>query len=168
MTTDDQQMPWEKSGEEFDAEKAKTLILGLNRTIDNLKARNKDLLSAKKSAGEGSDELKSENLKLKIQLHTGLNDKQVARLNGDTFDEMLEDADSYAAETGIELRSFFESEQSPTGTPGNDQGGEGEGYEDGEREPVGRDFRPPTRKHGQTSGQSVDLSALAKEIDFGF
>jgi len=161
-------MPWEKNGEEFDAEKAKAFIVGLNRTIDNLKSRNKDLVAQKKSAGEDGEGLKAENLKLKVQIHTGLTDKQIARLNGDTFEEMMEDAENYAAETNIELRSLLEPDSDSTGTPGNGQGNQGEGEGEGEREPVARNFRPPAQGRGEPSGQSVDMDELAKQIDFGF
>src|SRR5699024_2361821 len=135
-------MPWEKNDEEFDAEKAKAFIIGLNRNIENLKSRNKDLVAQKKNAGSGAKELEAENLKLKVQIETGLSDKQIARLNGGTLDEMLEDAAAYAEETGIELRSLLEPDESPEGTPGTDQGDSDDGEEEA-GEQVARNFRAP-------------------------
>src|SRR5699024_11608581 len=82
-----------------------------------------------KNAGSTNSELQAENDRLKIQLQTGLNDRQVARLVGDTLEEKLADAEAYAEETGIELRSIFDSEAE--GTPGDPAGAEDE--EDEER-----------------------------------
>lgn len=160
-------MPWEKSGEEFDAERAKSYIIGLSRDIENLKSRNKDLAAQKKDAGSGTAELKAENLKLKVQLNTGLNDRQIARLTGDTFDEMMEDAAAYAEETGVELRSAFDTEDDPTGTPGNDQGDPNDVDDEGQRQ-VGRNFKPPVREPGRTSEEAIDYDALAREIGVGY
>lgn len=163
----DEKMPWEKNGEEFDAERAKAYIVGLNRDVENLKARNKDLLSKSKDAGKGSKELREENLKLQVQIQTGLNDRQIARLTGDTLDEMLEDAEAYAEETGIELRSLLEPDEDSTGTPGNDQGDPDDG-ENEEQKQVARNFRPPAQKPGTPSSENVDYDKIAQGLDLGF
>src|SRR5699024_2636255 len=121
---------------------AKQLILNLRNEKKTLQDRNRDLSSQKKSAGSTNSELQAENDRLKIQLQTGLNDKQVARLVGDTLEEKLPDAEAYAEETGIELRSFFDSEDE--GTPQDPAGAEDD--EDEEKPTPGMNYGAPAQK----------------------
>lgn len=158
MPEDNGEMPWEKDGEEFDAAKAKQLILNLRNEKKTLQDRNRDLSSQKKSAGSTNSELQAENDRLKIQLQTGLNDKQVARLVGDTLEEKLADAEAYAEETGIELRSFFEPEAE--GTPPEEAGAEGE--EEEEKPTPGMNYRAPAQK--QQGVPEPDLAEMAQEL----
>lgn len=160
MPEDNGEMPWEKEGEEFDAEKAKQLIINLRNEKKSLQDRNRDLSSQKKTAGSTSAELQKENDKLKIQLATGLNDRQVARLVGDTLEEKMADAEAYAEETGIELRSFLEPEAEGSGTPQDEAGAEGN--EDEQKPPQGMNYRAPAQK--QQGVPEVDLEELAKGL----
>lgn len=158
MPEDNGEMPWEKAGEEFDAEKAKQLIQNLRAEKKTLQDRNKDLSTKTKSAGSEKTSLQAENDRLKIQLQTGLNDRQVARLVGDTLEEKMADAEAYAEETGIELRSFLEPEAE--GTPPEGAGAEGEGEE--EKPTPGMNYRAPAQK--QQGIPEPDLEEMARDL----
>lgn len=142
------QAPWDKDGEKYDEEKARNLIVNLRQEKSDLQSRlaqaetDRDTYKSRldntsknsKTKTNEVKELEKENIKLHVQIQTGLDDKQVNRLVGDTLEEKLEDAKAYAEETGIELRSIFEE---PGGTP-DDQG------QDEEKEkPVERNYRAP-------------------------
>ena len=158
MPEDNGEMPWEKDGEEFDADKAKQLILNLRGEKKTLQERLKESNAKTKNAGSTNSELQAENDRLKIQLQTGLNDRQVARLVGDTLEEKLADAEAYAEETGIELRSFFDSEAE--GTPGDPAGAEDEGDE--EKPTPGMNYRAPAQK--QQGVPEPDLASMAQDL----
>ena len=158
MPEDNGEMPWEKNGEEFDADKVKQLILNLRGEKKTLQDRLKDSNAKTKSAGSTNSELQAENDRLKIQLQTGLNDRQVARLVGDTLEEKLAYAEAYAEETGIELRSFLDSEAE--GTPGDPAGAEDEGED--EKPAPGLNYRAPAQK--QQGVPEVDLDDLAANL----
>ncbi len=156
MPEEDGQVPWNEG--EFDEEKAKSLILSLRSENKTLKDRLKDSTAKSKSNGSAKDELQKENVNLKVQLATGLNDRQVARLVGDTLEEKMQDAEAYAEETGIELRSFLEPEAE--GTPEDRVGAEGE---EEERKPApGMNYRAPAQK--VETPPEVDIDALSKEL----
>src|SRR5699024_11979464 len=87
MPEDNGEMPREKDGVEFDADKAKQLTLNLRGEKKTLQERLKESNAKTKNAGSTNSELQAENDRLKIQLQTGLNDRQVARLVGDTRSE---------------------------------------------------------------------------------
>lgn len=156
MPENDGQVPWEDG--EFDEEKAKKLILNLRDEKKTLQDRLKDSNAKSKSAGSEKSALQTENDKLKIQLQTGLNDRQVARLVGDTLEEKMADAEAYAEETGIELRSFFEPEAEGT----SPEGAGAEGDEDDEKPSPGLNYRAPAQK--QEGIKEVDLGDLAKDL----
>src|SRR5699024_3098426 len=142
MPEDNGELQWEKDGDEFDAEAAKKLIHNLRDDKKTLHERLKYSNTKTKNAGSTNSELQTENDRLNIQIQTGLNDRQVARLVGDTLEEKLADAEAYAEETGIELRSFFDSEAE--GTPGDPAGAEDE--EDEEKPTPGMNYRAPAQK----------------------
>lgn len=157
MPEDNGQVPWENG--EFDEEKAKSLILNLRSEKKTLQDRLKDTQTKSKNAGSEKSELQKENDKLKIQLQTGLNDRQVARLVGETLEEKMADAEAYAAETGIELRSFLDSEAE--GTPPEGAGAEEE--EDEQEKPTpGLNYRAPAQK--RQGIPEVDLKDLAADL----
>ena len=158
MPEDNGEMPWEKDGEEFDADKAKQLILNLRGEKKTLQERLKESNAKTKNAGSTNSELQAENDRLKIQLQTGLNDRQVARLVGDTLEEKLADAEAYAEETGIELRSFFDSEAE--GTPGDPAGAEDD--EDEEKPTPGMNYRAPAQK--QQGIPEPDYASMAQDL----
>lgn len=156
MPEDNGQVPWEDG--EMDEAKAKSLILNLRNEKKVLQDRNKDLNAKVKNSGSDSASAKAENDKLKIQIATGLSDRQVARLVGDTLEEKMADAEAYAEETGIELRSLLEPEAE--GTPGDPVGAEGE--EEELKAPPGINYRAPGQ---QAQGvPEVDLSEMAKGL----
>src|SRR5699024_837083 len=145
-------------GEAFDADEAKQImrtLRGLQKTVqDRLKEPN----AKAANAAATNSELQAEGDRLKIQLQTGLNDRQVARLVGDTLEEKLADAEAYAEETGIELRSFFDSEAE--GTPGDPAGAEDE--EDEEKPTPGMNYRAPAQK--QQGITEPDLASMAQDL----
>lgn len=158
---DEGQVPWEDG--QFDEEKAKQLILNLRKEKESLQTRLKDANAKSKNAGSASADLQAENDKLKIQLQTGLNDRQVARLVGDTLEEKLEDAKAYADETGVELRSFFDTDagEGTPGEPGSEGGENGDGGQQPEPQ-VGLNYRAPTQQVQQPAEE--DLGKMAQEI----
>ena len=160
MPEEDGQVPWNDG--EFDEEKAKQLILNLRKEKESLQTRLKDANAKSKNAGSASADLQAENDKLKIQLQTGLNDRQVARLVGDTLEEKLEDAKAYAEETGVELKSFFDTDTGE-GTPAGPGGEGGEGEQQSQQEPrVGLNYRAPTQQVQQPVEE--DLGQMAQEL----
>lgn len=159
MPEDNGEMPWEKNGEEFNAETAKQLILNLRGEKKTLQDRLKDSNAKSKNAGSEKSELQQENDRLKIQLQTGLNDRQVARLVGDTLEEKLADAEAYAEETGIELHSFFDSEANE-GTPPEGDGAEESGNE--EKPAPGMNYRAPAQK--RQGLPEVNIKDLASQL----
>lgn len=157
MPEDNGQVPWEDG--EMDEAKAKALILNLRNEKKVLQDRNKELGAKAKNAGSEKGGLQQENDKLKIQLATGLNDRQVARLVGETLEEKMADAEAYAEETGIELRSFLDSEAE--GTPPEGAGAEEE--EDEQEKPTpGLNYRAPAQK--RQGIPEVDLKDLAADL----
>lgn len=156
MPEDNGQVPWEDG--EFNEEKAKSLILNLRNEKKVLQDRNKDLNAKVKNSGSDSASTKAENDKLKIQIATGLSDRQVARLVGDTLEEKMADAEAYAEETGIELRSLLEPEAE--GTPGDPVGADGE--EEELKAPPGINYRAPGQ---QAQGvPEVNLAEMAQGL----
>lgn len=153
-------VPWEQDGEEFDAEKAKSYLTSLLNDKQKLQDRNKELQSKSKSGSSEAEELRKENLKLQVQMQTGLNDNQIKRLVGDSLDELMADAEAFAEETGITLRSFFEDPEAGEGTPDEDQDGA-----QGESEPkhVSRNFRAPGQK--QAIEEPVDYDKISANLD---
>lgn len=156
---DTEKVPWERDGEEFDADKAKAYLNTLLSDKEKLQTRNKELQAKQKSGSGEAEDLRKENLKLQVQMQTGLNDSQVKRLVGDTLDEMLEDAEAFASETGVELRSFFETPEAE-GTPDEDQGG---AQGDPESKYVPRNFRAPGQS--QPIPDAVDYDKIAAGLD---
>lgn len=152
------QAPWDKDGEEFDADKARRYLSNLLSDKQKLQDR---LDTQKKGSEEKYANLEAENVKLKVQLNTGLSDKQVARLVGDTFEEKMKDAEAYAEETGFELHSFFESEDSAD-TPGDGQGANDDGEQEPEKQ-VNRNFNPP--QNGGQGIQAPDYGDIVKKLD---
>lgn len=159
------QAPWEKNGESFDAEKAWSLITNLreeNSTLRSEKSTLQDRLrnsssSTKKEKDEAST-LRKENMTLRLQMDTGLTEKQVARLVGDTFEDKMKDAEAYAEETGIELRSLIAHDSDPS----EDQDVEGgTGGEEPKR--FERNYRAP----GQIvpAEDPVDYGKIAQLMD---
>lgn len=159
MTTD--KIPWEQDGEEFDADKAKSYLTNLLSDKKKLQDRLTKLTSDSKDKGSRAGELEKENLRLKVQLNTGLSDRQVARLVGSDFDELMADAEAYAEETGIELRSFIEP--ADAGTPGDDPQG-GDGNEGDEQKQINRNFIPPRRT--ETPEDSYDAKSIISSMEF--
>lgn len=153
-------VPWEKDGEEFDAEKAKSYLTALHEDKTKLQERLKSATDGKKDASGREKDLLKENTRLKVQMKTGLSDRQIQRLVGDTEDELLEDAQLFAEETGVELHDFTAS----VGTPGNDpDGGEGEGGE--EPKQFSQNYRTP---QGQTAGthDAPDFKGIIENMQF--
>lgn len=72
---------------EYDPERAR-------RTIDKLRAENKELRKAKDApvADPDKDRLAVENLQLRIALELGIPEKLATRLRGSTREELIEDA----------------------------------------------------------------------------
>lgn len=156
---DTEKVPWERDGEEFDADKAKAYLNTLLSDKEKLQTRNRELQAKQKSGSGEVEDLRKENLKLQVQMQTGLNDSQIKRLVGDTLDEMLEDAEAFASETGVELRSFFETPEAE-GTPDEDQGG---AQGDSESKYVSRNFRAPGQS--QPIPDAVDYDKIAAGLD---
>lgn len=165
----EREMPWDKEGVEFDADKAKTFIRSLIRENDTLKEDNsklsdrlKDARDGKSNASKSERELRKENTLLKVQMRTGLSDNQLKRLVGETEEELLEDAQSFASETGIELRDLI----AEVGTPDEGHGG-GEGASEGEQQqkPFSGNYRTPT---DQTRGlhNEVSNADIIAALDF--
>lgn len=152
--------PWERDGEEFDAEKAKAYLTALAGDKEKLQTRNKELQSKSKSGSGEADALRKENLKLQVQMQTGLNDSQIKRLVGSTFDELMEDAGEFASETNVELRSFFEAPEDAEGTPGEDPDG---AQEPQEPKNFGRNFRAPGQD--QPIPDTIDYDKEAARLD---
>lgn len=151
-------MPWDREGETFDEDKARKWIADLVGDKEKLQERlSKATSSSKGKAGE-AEELRKENLQLKVQIHTGLDDRQIARLVGNTFEEIMEDAAAYAEETGIELRSLIEDDDAGT----QDQDDSGAGHEE-QAKSVGRNYRNPGQQVIQEA--EVDLSEIAAGLD---
>lgn len=151
-------MPWDREGETFDEDKARKWIADLVGDKEKLQERlSKATSSSKGKAGE-AEELRKENLRLKVQIHTGLDDRQIARLVGNTFEEVMEDAAAYAEETGIELRSLIEDDDAGT----QDQDDSGVGHE-GQAKTVERNYRNPGQQVIQEA--EVDLSEIAAGLD---
>lgn len=151
-------MPWDREGETFDEDKARKWIADLVGDKEKLQERlSKATSSSKGKAGE-AEELRKENLRLKVQIHTGLDDRQIARLVGNTFEEVMDDAAAYAEETGIELRSLIEDDDAGT----QDQDDSGAGHE-GQTKSVERNYRNPGQQVIQEA--EVDLSEIAAGLD---
>lgn len=151
-------MPWDREGETFDEDKARKWIADLVGDKEKLQERlSKATSSSKGKAGE-AEELRKENLRLKVQIHTGLDDRQIARLVGNTFEEVMEDAAAYAEETGIELRSLIEDDDAGT----QDQDDPGADRE-GQTKSVERNYRNPGQQVIQEA--EVDLSEIAAGLD---
>lgn len=151
-------MPWDREGETFDEDKARKWIADLVGDKEKLQERlSKATSSSKGKAGEAED-LRKENLQLKVQIHTGLDDRQIARLVGNTFEEVMEDAAAYAEETGIELRSLIEEDDA--GTQDQDDSG---AAPEGQTKSVERNYRNPGQQVIQEA--EVDLSEIAAGLD---
>lgn len=152
------QVPWEDG--EFDEDKAKSLILSLRADKDKLKERLSTATGDKKDSSAREAELQKENTRLKVQMKTGLSDQQIKRLVGETEDELLEDAELFAEETGIELTDFTAS----AGTPGEEPG-DGEG--DGEQgKSFSTNYRTP-QNQSMADHEQVDYAKLAASLDIG-
>lgn len=153
-------VPWEQDGEEFDAEKAKGYLNALLSDKEKLKERLQSTSESKRGASAREKELQKENTLLKVQMKTGLSDRQIQRLVGDTEEALLEDASLFAEETGIELNDFTAS----VGAPGdNPDGDEGAGNE--EPKQYSTNYRTP---QGQTAGshEAPDLKGIIETMQF--
>lgn len=155
--------PWEKEGEEFDAERAKAHLTRLLDDKARLQERLRDAGNAKKDSSNETEELRKENLLLKVQMKTGLSDRNLSRLVGTTEEELLEDAELFAEETGIELRSFID----PTaGTPGDESGADDEGEGKEQEKSFSTSYRTP-------GGQSLagrdepDFAGIIEGLEIG-
>lgn len=162
---DEAKVPWEKDGEEFDAEKAKSYLNAIasdrdkaRKERDTLKDRLKTASDGKKDSTAREKDLQQENVRLKVQLKTGLSDQQIKRLVGDNEDELLEDAQLFAEETGIELTDFTAS----AGTPGT---GSGDGEDEGEQgKQFSTNYRTP-QNQSMADHEQVNYAELAASLD---
>lgn len=152
-------IPWDKDGEEFNEEKARSYLESLHADKTKLQERLKDAQSKSKSGSGEAEALRKENLKLQVQMQTGLNDSQIKRLVGGTFDELMEDAEAFASETNVELRSFF-GDPDAEGTPDEDQDG---AQEPQETKDFGRNFRAPGQN--QPIPDTIDYDKEAARLD---
>lgn len=152
-------VPWDKDGEEFNEEKARAYLENLYADKTKLQERLKDAQSKSKSGSGEAEELRKENLKLQVQMQTGLNDSQIKRLVGGTFEELMEDAEAFASETNVELRSFF-GDPDAEGTPGEDPDG---AQEPQEPKDFGRNFRAPGQN--QPIPDTIDYDKEAARLD---
>lgn len=158
-------VPWEQDGEEFDAVKAKSYLNAIasdrdkaRQERDSYKERLKSATDGKKDASAREKELQQENTRLKVQMKTGLSDQQIKRLVGDTEDELLEDAQLFAEETGIELTDFTAS----AGTPGT---GSGDGEDEGEQgKQFSTNYRTP-QNQSMADHEQVNYAELAASLD---
>lgn len=158
-------VPWEQDGEEFDAVKAKSYLNAIasdrdkaRQERDSYKERLKSATDGKKDASAREKELQQENTRLKVQMKTGLSDQQIKRLVGDTEDELLEDAQLFAEETGIELTDFTAS----AGTPGT---GSGDGEDEGEQgKQFSTNYRTP-QSQSMADHEQVNYAELAASLD---
>lgn len=157
---DNEKVPWEQDGQEFDADKAKKYLTALLEDKTKLQERLSKLTTSSKDKGSKAAELEKENLRLKVQLNTGLSDRQVARLVGDDFDALMQDAEAYASETGLELRSFINDPEAGTA-------GEGQSQENDEGEQQRQfvsDYSPPRRQ--MVPEDTYDAKAIIDSMDF--
>lgn len=67
--------------------------------------------------GTAASNMALENARLKVQLATGLTERQVARLVGSDFDELLADAEAFKAEAGITPKDDKKDEPPARRTP---------------------------------------------------
>lgn len=164
--SDEIKVPWEKPGEVFDQDRAKSYLEAITadrdkarEERDKVQARLKEATDSKKGASAREKELQKENILLKVQMKTGLSDRQIQRLVGDTEEALLEDAGLFAEETGIELRDLI----GDVGTPGEEPGAD-EGQEQPEEpKQFSTNYRTP---QGQTMGshQSEDISGIIENM----
>lgn len=153
-------VPWEQDDAgEFDPEAAKRYLSALHADKEKLQTRLKDAQSKSKSGSGEAEALRKENLKLQVQMQTGLNDSQIKRLVGGTFEELMEDAEEFASETNVELRSFF-GDPDAEGTPGEDPDG---AQEPQEPKDFGRNFRAPGQD--QPIPDTIDYDKEAARLD---
>lgn len=159
-------VPWEQDGEEFNAEKAKSYLTAIlsdrdkaREERDTYKDRLASASTSKKEATAKEKDLQRENIRLKVQMQTGLSDRQIQRLVGDTEEALLEDAGLFAEETGIELRNLI----GDVGTPGEEPGANEEQEQSEEPKQFSTNYRTP---QGQTMGshQSEDISGIIENM----
>lgn len=98
--TENTEKDGEGEGEEFDANRALAKIRKLNSENRNLRAREK-AATAKAAAAEDSEKkvgaLEAENLRLRVGTRHGLPEALIDRLQGETEEEILADAEKLLA-----------------------------------------------------------------------
>lgn len=160
-------VPWEKDGEEFDAEKAKSYLNAIasdrdkaRQERDALKDRLKAATDGKKDSTGQVKELQQENIRLKVQLKTGLSDQQIKRLVGDNEDALMEDAQLFAEEVGIELRDFT------AGAGATDEGSDGGEGDEGQPKQFSANYRTP-QGNSMSEHDQTDFAKLVESFDIG-